>query len=129
MQGKRSSRRFRFSSVFVLTIFTMFRNHKFSPSVPTPSVVKERYLSSEIVDGVERLSLCERSVDNRLPDFDDYNLTALLNTGQPLNRVSPVLFHDKEAEAAHIIDGLVNSSATQVTESVSEKVDNLSNDN
>ena len=59
----------------------MFRNHKFSPSVPTPSVVKERYLSSEIVDGVERLSLCERSVDNRLPDFDDYNLSALLNTG------------------------------------------------
>lgn len=106
----------------------MFRNHKFSPSVPSPSVVQERYLSSEIVDGVERLSLCERPVDNRLPDFDDYNLSALLNTGQPLNRVSPVLFHDREVEAAHIIDGLVKSSDKQVPLEVTEKVEQLSND-
>lgn len=104
----------------------MFRNHKFSPSVPSPSLVEEDYLSSEVVDDTERVTLCNRPVSSKLPSFDDYNLTALLNTGQPLNRVSPVLFHDEEAEASRIIENLT-SSDKPVTEQVTEQVSNISN--
>lgn len=104
----------------------MFRNHKYSPSVPTPSTVEEDYLSSEVVDDTERVTLCKRTVPSKLPPFDDYNLSALLNTGQPLNRVSPVLFHDEEAEASRIIERLT-SSDKPVTEQVTEQVSNISN--
>lgn len=104
----------------------MFRNHKFSPSVPLPSIVEEDYLSSEVVEDTERVILCKRSVSSKLPLFDDYNLSALLNTGQPLNRVSPVLFHDEEAEASRIIESLT-SSDNSVTEQVTEQVSNISN--
>lgn len=104
----------------------MFRNHKYSPSVPTPSTVEEEYLSSEVVDDAERVTLCKRIVSSKLPPFDDYNLTALLNTGQPLNRVSPVLFHNEEAEASRIIESLT-SSDKPLTEQVTEQVSNISN--
>lgn len=104
----------------------MFRNHKFSPSVPAPSPVEEDYLSSEVVEDTERVILCKRPVSSKLPDFDDYNLSALLNTGQPLNRVSPVLFHDDESEASRIIESLT-SSDKPVTEQVTEQVSNISN--
>ena len=103
----------------------MFRNHKYSPSVPSPSIVEEDYLSSEVVDETELVSLCKRPVPSKLPPFDDYTLTALLNTGQPLNRVSPVLFHDEEAEASRIIENLT-SSDKPVNEQVTEQVSNIS---
>lgn len=103
----------------------MFRNHKFSPSIPSPSLVEEDYLLSEIVDDTERITLCNRPVPSKLPSFDDYNLTSLLNTGQPLNRVSSVLFHDEEAEATRIIESLT-SSDKPVTEQVTEQVSNIS---
>ena len=83
-------------------------------------------MSSEVVDDTERVSLCKRHVTSTLPSFDDYTLTALLNTGQPLNRVSPVLFHDEEAEASRIIENLT-SSDKPVTEQVTEQVSNISN--
>lgn len=88
-----------------------FRNHKYSPSVPLPSVVEETYLNSEIVDGVERLTSSVRVVSPKLPNFDDYSLSAVLNSGQPINRVSPILFDDPEKHATSLIDKIVSSDS------------------
>lgn len=88
-----------------------FRNHKYSPSVPLPSVVEETYLNSEIVDGVERLTSSVRVVSPKLPNFDDYSLSAVLNSGQPLNRVSPILFDDQEKHVSSIIEKIVSSDS------------------
>ena len=89
-----------------------FRNHKYSPSVPLPSDVEEKYLSSEFVDGVERFTSSVRVVSPKLPNFDDYSLSAVLNSGQPINRVSPILFDDQEKHVSSIIEKIVSSDSS-----------------
>lgn len=104
-----------------------FRNHKYSPSVPLPTDVEEKYLSSEVVDGVERLTSSIRVVSPKLPNFDDYSLSAVLNSGQPINRVSPILFDDPEKHASSLIDKIVSFDSNH--ESTDSPVDdpNLNN--
>lgn len=104
-----------------------FRNHKYSPSVPLPTDVEEKYLSSEVVDGVERLTSSIRVVSPKLPNFDDYSLSAVLNSGQPINRVSSILFDDPEKHASSLIDKIVSSDSNH--ESTDSPVDdpNLNN--
>lgn len=103
-----------------------FRNHKYSPSVPLPTDVEEKYLSSEIVDGVERFTSSVRVVSPKLPNFDDYSLSAVLNSGQPLNRVSPILFDDQEKHASSIIEKIVSSDSSSLP---SEDPNNSNNSN
>lgn len=104
-----------------------FRNHKFSPSVPLPSDVEEKYLSSEIVDGVERFTSSVRVVSPKLPNFDDFSLSAVLNSGQPLNRVSPILFDDQEKHASSLIEKIVSSDSDNNSSDVPVDPNNTNN--
>lgn len=104
-----------------------FRNHKFSPSVPLPSDVEEKYLSSDIVDGVERFTSSVRVVSPKLPNFDDFSLSAVLNSGQPLNRVSPILFDDQEKHASSLIEKIVSSDSDNNSTDVPVDPNNTNN--
>lgn len=83
-----------------------FRNHKFSPSVPTAQSVVEQSLKSSIVEGVETFTRIDVDASTKpsLPSADDYRLSALLSAGAPLNFVNPQIFENPEIDAAHFVD-------------------------
>lgn len=83
-----------------------FRNHKFSPLVPTAQTVVEQSLKSSIVEGIETFTRIDVDVATKpsLPSADDYRLSALLAAGAPLNYVNPQIFENPELDAAHFVD-------------------------
>lgn len=90
-----------------------FRNHRYSPVPPAPAKVVEQVLKHDMVDDVDVVSVVEvdaSSTADALPSFDDYKLSALLNTGQPLREVDPVLYHSPENDAAKMVDELYKNA-------------------
>ena len=83
-----------------------FRNHKFSPPVPTSQPVVEQSLKSSIVEGVETFTRIDVDAATKpsLPSADDYRLSALLAAGAPLNYVNPQIFENPELDAEHFVN-------------------------
>lgn len=83
-----------------------FRNHKFRPSAPTSHRVVEQTLKTSVVDGVDTFTCVDVDAHSKplLPSADDYNLSALLQSGSPLNYVNPQIFENAELEAEQFVE-------------------------
>ena len=84
-----------------------FRNCSFNPSFPRSCKVMDDVVKVDFVDGVEVETVVQvdaLEVANTFPDVDDYNLSALLATGQPLNAVDPAIFNNPYSDAENILN-------------------------
>lgn len=84
-----------------------FRNFSFNPSFPRSCKVMDDVVKVDVVDGVEVESVVQvdaLEVANTFPDVDDYKLSALLATGQPLNAVDPAIFNNPYSDAENILN-------------------------
>lgn len=83
-----------------------FRNHKFRPSAPTSQPVVEQTLKTNVVDGVDTFIRVDVDALSKplLPSADDYKLSALLQSGSPLNYVNPQIFENAELDAQQFVE-------------------------
>lgn len=84
-----------------------FRNCSFNPSFPRSCKVMDDVVKSTIVDGVEVeivVQVDASEIAETFPDVDDYKLSALLATGQPLNAVDPAIFNNPYSDAENILN-------------------------
>lgn len=83
-----------------------FRNHKFRPSAPTSQCVVEQTLKTSVVEGVDTFIRVDVNSLSKplLPPADDYKLSALLQSGSPLNFVNPHIFENAELDAQHFVE-------------------------
>lgn len=84
-----------------------FRNCFFNPSFPRSCKVMDDVVKVDVVDGVEVETVVPvdaLEVATTFPDVDDYKLSALLATGQPLNAVDPAIFNNPYSDAEHILN-------------------------
>lgn len=83
-----------------------FRNHKFRPSAPTSQPVVEQTLKTNVVDGVDTFTRVDVDALSKplLPSADDYKLSALLQSGSPLNYVNPQIFENAELDAQQFVE-------------------------
>lgn len=96
-----------------------FRNHFFRPSPPCSSKVVETTLKSNLIDGVDVFTPVDvdASLKPPLPSADDYRLSALLQSGSPLNYVSPQIFNNPDLDAANFVEtNLVDDNVPCETE-------------
>lgn len=102
-----------------------FRNCSFNPSFPRSCKVMDDVIKLDIVDGVEVETVVQvdaLEVAKTFPDVDDYKLSALMATGQPLsfvdstfsnpyvdaeNLLNASLSRDNEAESANVEPNIV----------------------
>lgn len=90
-----------------------FRNHKFRPSAPASLPVVEQTLKTNVVDGVDTFTRVDVDALSKppLPSADDYKLSALLQSGSPLNYVNPQIFENVELDAQQFVEkNLVDES-------------------
>lgn len=88
-----------------------FRNCSFNPSFPRSCKVMDDVIKRDIVDGVEVETVVQvdaLDVAKTFPDVDDYKLSALMATGQPLSVVDPT-FSNPYSDA----ENLLNASLSQ----------------
>lgn len=83
-----------------------FRNHLFRPSPPASDVVFETFLKQSCVDGVDVFTPVDVDARSKptLPSADDYRLSALLQSGSPLNYVSPTIYEYPDLDADHFVN-------------------------
>lgn len=84
-----------------------FRNCKFNPSFPRSCKVMDDVVKTDVVDGVEVETVVQvdaLEVANTFPDVDDYKLSALMATGQPLSAVDPAIFNNPYSDAENILN-------------------------
>lgn len=84
-----------------------FRNHKFRPLCPPPTLVKDTILLHSIVDDVDIVTPVEVDAADlaaKLPAPDDYKLSNLLKAGVDVRLVNPVIYNDVDADAEHFVD-------------------------
>ena len=84
-----------------------FRNCSFNPSFPRSVKVMDDVIKRDIVDGVEVETVVQvdaLEVAKTFPDVDDYKLSALMATGQPLSAVDPAIFSNPYVDAENILD-------------------------
>lgn len=89
-----------------------FRNCSFNPSFPRACMVVDDVIKRDIVDGVEveTVVLVDASeIAETFPDVDDYKLSALMATGQPLNAVDPSIFSNPFSDAENILNASLSS--------------------
>lgn len=83
-----------------------FRNCKFNPSFPRSCKVMDDVIKRDIVDGVEVETVVQvdaSEIAETFPDVDDYKLSALIATGQPLSVVDPT-FSNPYVDAENLLD-------------------------
>jgi hypothetical protein len=102
-----------------------FRNCSFNPSFPRSCKVMDDVIKRDIVDGVEVetvLQVDASEIAETFPDVDDYKLSALMATGQPLSVVDPT-FSNPYVDA----ENLLNASLSQdnVSKSTNEESNNV----
>lgn len=88
-----------------------FRNCSFNPSFPRSCKVTDDFIKRDIVDGVEVETVVQidaLEVTKTFPDVDDYKLSALMATGQPLSVVDPT-FSNPYSDA----ENFLNASLSQ----------------
>lgn len=84
-----------------------FRNCSFNPSFPRSCKVMDDVIKCDIVDGVEVETVVQvdaSEIAETFPDVDDYKLSALMATGQPLNAVDPAVFSNPYSDAENILN-------------------------
>lgn len=93
-----------------------FRNHKFCPSVPTSQPVVEQTLKTHVVEGVDTFTRVDVNALSKplLPSADDYKLSALLQSGSPLNYVNPQIFENAELDAQQFVEKNLTDVSTDV---------------
>lgn len=96
-----------------------FRNCSFNPSFPRSCKVMDDVVKTAIVDGVEVETVVQVDVSEiaeTFPDVDDYKLSALMATGQPLSAVDPAIFNNPYSDAENILNvSLSDDKSTQET--------------
>lgn len=83
-----------------------FRNCSFNPSFPRSCKVMDDVVKTDVVDGVEVETVVKvdaLEVAKTFPDVDDYKLSALMATGQPLSVVDPT-FSNPYVDAENLLD-------------------------
>lgn len=83
-----------------------FRNCSFNPSFPRSCKVMDDVIKRDIVDGVEVETVVQvdaSEIAETFPDVDDYKLSALIATGQPLSVVDPT-FSNPYVDAENLLD-------------------------
>lgn len=101
-----------------------FRNHKFSPVVPSPSPVVDEVSSSTFVGEVETPTVslvpnCELAAN--LPAPSSYCLSDLLAAGVPLTPVNSKVISTPDAAAAAVVDSVLGDSDVTRDNSSSDK--------
>lgn len=93
-----------------------FRNHKFRPSAPTSQLVVEHTLKTSVVDGVDTFTRVDVDALFKplLPSADDYKLSALLQSGSPLNFVNSQIFEHPELDAQHFVEKNLTDDSVDV---------------
>ena len=89
-----------------------FRNCSFNPSFPCSCKVMDDVIKRDIVDGVEVETVVQvdaSEIAETFPDVDDYKLSALMATGQPLNAVDPVIFNNPYSDAENILNASLSA--------------------
>lgn len=84
-----------------------FRNCYFNPSFPRSCKVLDDVVKTDVVDGVEVETVVQVDavkIADTFPDVDDYKLSALMATGQPLNAVDPAIFNNPYSDAENILN-------------------------
>ena len=84
-----------------------FRNCSFNPSFPRSCKVLDDVVKTDVVDGVEVETVVQVDavkIADSFPDVDDYKLSALMATGQPLNAVDPAIFNNPYSDAENILN-------------------------
>lgn len=102
-----------------------FRNCSFNPSFPRSCKVMDDFIKRDIVDGVEVETVVQvdaSEIAETFPDVDDYKLSALMATGQPLSVVNPQIFNNPFKEAEDILN-----ASLSVQESAQEPVQKPTN--
>ena len=96
-----------------------FRNCFFNPSFPRSCKVMEDVVKTNVVDGVEVETVVQvdaSEIAETFPDVDDYKLSALMATGQPLSAVDPAIFNNPYSDAENILNvSLSDDKSTQET--------------
>lgn len=101
-----------------------FRNCFFNPFFPRSCKVIDDVIKRDIVDGVEVESVVQvdaSEIAATFPDVDDYKLSSLMATGQPLNAVDPAIFSNPYSDAANILNASL-SAQEPVQEPVQDPV-------
>lgn len=93
-----------------------FRNHKFRPSAPTSQPVVEQTLKTNVVHGVDTFTRVDVDALSKplLPSADDYKLSALLQSGSPLNYVNPQIFENAELDAQQFVEKNLTDEPSEV---------------
>ena len=89
-----------------------FRNCKFNPSFPRSCKVVDDFIKRDIVDGVEVETVVQvdaSEIAETFPDVDDYKLSALMVTGQPLSAVDPAIFNNPYSDAENILNASLSA--------------------
>lgn len=89
-----------------------FRNCSFNPSFPRSCKVMDDVIKRDIVDGVEVETVVQvdaLEIAETFPDVDDYKLSALMATGQPLSAVDPAIFNNPYSEAANMLNASLSA--------------------
>lgn len=89
-----------------------FRNCSFNPSFPRSCKVMDDVIKRDIVDGVEVETVVQvdaSEIAKTFPDVDDYKLSALMATGQPLNAVDPAIFNNPYSDAEKILNASLSA--------------------
>lgn len=89
-----------------------FRNCSFNPSFPRSCKVMDDFIKRDIVDGVEVETVVQvdaSEIAETFPDVDDYKLSALMATGQPLNAVDPAIFNNPYSDAENILNASLSA--------------------
>lgn len=89
-----------------------FRNCSFNPSFPRSCKVVDDVIKRDIVDGVEVETVVQvdaSAIAETFPDVDDYKLSALMATGQPLSAVDPAIFSNPYSDVENILDASLSA--------------------
>ena len=89
-----------------------FRNCSFNPSFSRSCKVMDDVVKSTIVDGVEVETVVQvdaSDIAETFPDVDDYKLSALMATGQPLNAVDPAIFSNPYSDVENVLNASLSS--------------------
>lgn len=89
-----------------------FRNCSFNPSFPCSCKVIDDVIKRDIVDGVEVETVVQvdaSEIAETFPDVDDYKLSALMATGQPLSAVDPAIFSNPYSDVENILDASLSA--------------------
>lgn len=95
-----------------------FRNCSFNPSFPRSCKVIDDVVKTDVVDGVEVETVVKvdaLKIAETFPDVDDYKLSALMATGQPLSVVNPHIFNNPFEEAENILNASLSESNVEPT--------------